>query len=332
MRCASAEYRRTLVLVAVALAVYVAGFPLAVLLFLWRRSDLVRESHGLIAARARAKAAAAAAAGRNSNSAGAQNSESSAGAVNPAGADPDEGVDVGSISDSAAEDGGCGSAVFSPPSAAAAHFLRRYSPLFSMYAPDAWFWQVFVLVRRTVFVAVSVTLVQSEAQKNLAFSLAHLGSLLLQMQFRPFQSSFYNGAEFAFHILLIILSMTLSVYLSPRSDGPQLVLFLLVVPPLCVYVLAAVTRRYFGVRAVRARIFAAKLAEQLHAEKRESARSSLAGVSVELSDACVHSSAGANASPSFALAAAQSGRSDAGINGSESVDPDDHEIGHTLAL
>ena len=38
------EYRTTLVLVILALAVYVAGFPLAVVLFLWRRSNLVRSS------------------------------------------------------------------------------------------------------------------------------------------------------------------------------------------------------------------------------------------------------------------------------------------------
>ena len=42
MRCDSADYQRTLVLVVIALAVYVAGFPLAVLLFLLRRSGLVR--------------------------------------------------------------------------------------------------------------------------------------------------------------------------------------------------------------------------------------------------------------------------------------------------
>jgi len=143
MRCASDEYQRTLVLVIFALAVYVAGFPLAVLLFLWMRSDLVRNSHLLIAAYARAQAKAASADGPNDS----------------ANADPDGGVDVGSIADLDTHGSGSGSA--SSPTAAAAHFLRRYSPLFSMYSSSAWFWQVFVLIRRTVFVAVSVTLVRS---------------------------------------------------------------------------------------------------------------------------------------------------------------------------
>jgi hypothetical protein len=244
---------------------------MAVLLFLWRRRGMVRDSHALISARAKAKAKAPA--DRNSNSAGA---EASAGAE-------EEGVDVGSISESGADDGGSDHAGSSPSAAAAAHFLRRYSPLFSMYSADAWFWQVFVLVRRTVFVAVSVTLVRSGGDRNFAFSLAHLGSLLLQLHFRPFQSNFFNGAEFASHILLIVLSMTLNAKLPPLDRGTEIFLFLLVVPPLAVYAVAAVASRYFGVRADRARIFAAKMAEQLQAEKNRSAPALFTDVRVELS-------------------------------------------------
>jgi type IV secretory pathway TrbL component len=61
--------------------------------------------------------------------------------------------------------------------------------------------------------------------------------------------------------------MTLSVFLSPLADGPQLVLFLLVVPPLCVYAVAAVASGYFGVRRDRAHTFAVKLAAQQRSEE-----------------------------------------------------------------
>ena len=276
MRCSSADYQRTLVLVAVALAVYVAGFPLAVLLFLWRRSDLVRDSHALIVARAQARAAAA-----NQR------------------ADAEDGVDVGSIADpdsgrtssaglSDSADGSGSGGSSSPSTAGAAHFLRRYSPLFSMYAPSAWFWQVFVLVRRTVFVAVSVTLVRSTGDRNLAFSLSHLASLLVQLQFRPFQASFFNRAEAAFHVLLIVLSMTLSAKLPPLARGTEIFIFLLVVPPLGLYLVAAVAGHYFGARADRAEILAAKIDEQRRAEEEQwaaphSNANAAADVDVELS-------------------------------------------------
>lgn len=73
--------------------------------------------------------------------------------------------------------------------------------------------------------------------------------------------------------------MTLSVKLPPLARGTEIFLFLLIVPPLAVYALAAVASRYFSVRADRARIFAAKMVEQLQAEK----ECSLGAVSVELS-------------------------------------------------
>jgi len=153
-----------------------------------------------------------------------------------------------------------------------------------MYSPSAWFWQVFVLVRRTVFVAVSVTLVRSTGDRNLAFSLSHLASLLVQLQFRPFQASFFNHAEAAFHVLLIVLSMTLSAKLPPLASGTEIFIFLLVVPPLGLYLLAAIASQYFGARADRAKVLAAKIDEQRRAEEEQwAAPSSNAAVDVELS-------------------------------------------------
>ena len=123
---------------------------------------------------------------------------------------------------------------------------------------------------------------RSEAQKNLAYSLAHLGSLLLQLQFRPFQSAFFNSAEAVFHVLLIVLSMTLSVFLSPRSEGTQIVLFLLVVPPVAKYAIVAAVSQLRSSHLARAQTVGAQQfsnKKELHASE-----SSTDDVAVQLSD------------------------------------------------
>src|SRR5205085_2832982 len=109
--------------------------------------------------------------------------------------------------------------------------LSRYSPLFSMYSERAWFWQVVVLVRRTIFVAISVSLVRTPAIKFLAFFLAHFVSLLLQVNFRPFSVEFFNQAEVQSHYLLLVLSVLLIAFLPPLTTAVSVILFILVVPP-----------------------------------------------------------------------------------------------------
>jgi hypothetical protein len=201
MRCVSAEYRRYLILVICAMVTYVAGFPLTVFAFLWKNYSLVLSSHTHMEAEVKATNLAV------------HKSNSSSAVVTSGG-----------------------------PSAhpAVSQFLRRYSPLFSMYSSRAWFWQVLELARRIVLVAISVSLVRRPSMKFLAYSLAHLVALLLQLYLRPFSVAFYNFAELMSHHLLILLIESLIAVLPPYSASTQAYLFAIVVPPVIIYLIAAV--------------------------------------------------------------------------------------------
>ena len=200
MRCGSEEYARTKVLVVIALSVYVSGLPVCIAAFLWRRSASVREAHSALVELNRE-------------------------------------ARVAVVSASAATSAPSSSDAVPSATGTASRFLRRYAPLFAMYSSSAWFWQVFVLCRRTVFVTVSVLLLPTPRHRFLAFALSTLGSLLLQLFFRPFRVPFYNHAETASHLLLLILSMTLAAQDFPYSRGVDAFIFLLVIPPLALYIL-----------------------------------------------------------------------------------------------
>ena len=244
MQCGSAEYQRTLVLVILALIVYIAGFPVGVLVFLWRRSADVRECHALIAANGVIvgdtgfrKDSAAATAGEDSLGFDARDSISRGG---------------GLASFSTAD--------FAAPSPSAAksqrvqdilRFLRRYGPIFSMYSSSAWVWQVFVLARRVAFVAVSVALARNAAERAFAFTLGHLLSLLIQVHVSPFRTPFFNRAELSSHVLLIMISLVLLLRVPPLSSTTNFFLFCLVVPPLGLYALIASGRKARSVTGKR---------------------------------------------------------------------------------
>jgi hypothetical protein len=111
-------------------------------------------------------------------------------------------------------------------------FLQRWGPLFQMYQPRAWYWQVTVLLRRAFFVILSVALVDDPHAKGLAFSLLNVTSLLLQQLARPFSDAAINTAEILSHIILIWLSILLTAYVPPYSTPTQVVIFMLIVPPI----------------------------------------------------------------------------------------------------
>ena len=190
MRCASGEYKRYLGLVVFALIMYVVGFPVAVLTFLWRRSlsraSQAQTHHGAVR-------------------------------MQPM---PD-----------------CENALSSHParsetSTIVLDFLRRYSPLFSMYSSRAWFWQVLVLVRRTIFVAFSrVAGAHSgvEVPRVLpdALGLAAAPDLLPSVLGRILQHRRVGLA-----LLLILFSQSLNRLSCRRTrSSTEIYLFFLVVPP-----------------------------------------------------------------------------------------------------
>ena len=239
MRCESQEYWGTFVLVIFALVLYIGGLPVGLALFLWKRFDMVREAHGVLAAETHALRA-----------------------VGTAPAWPSRGGSGSRFSRRSTLRLAAGS------SPLAEQFLRRYAPLFAMYSSSAWFWQVLVLARRTVFVAVSVTLLPIPRRRFLAFALSTLVSLLLQMYFHPFRIRFFNRAELASQTLLTILAMTLTAEDPPYSTGMNAFVFLLVVPPIALYVLYATTTILCTARELRAKAMADALRAQEEKEQK----------------------------------------------------------------
>jgi hypothetical protein len=122
-----------------------------------------------------------------------------------------------------------GSAVALSP--AITHFLVRWSPLFNMFHPRAWFWSPLVLLRRSSFVLASVLLLQQPAVRFMAFSILNFASLLLHLLVRPFDTDVLNHLESTSYILLVFVSMLLTGYLPPYPLALQVMLFVLIVPP-----------------------------------------------------------------------------------------------------
>lgn len=116
--------------------------------------------------------------------------------------------------------------------ASLAGFFLRWSPLFQMFHPRAWFWQPLLLVRRSMYVLASVLLVQQPAARFMAFSFLNFGSLLFHLLVRPFDSDRLNYIESASYALLVSISIILGGTVRPYSDATQAVLLLMVVLPI----------------------------------------------------------------------------------------------------
>lgn len=205
MRCGSSEYRRTLILVIFGMVVYVAGFPLAIAIFLRRRAGLIRKISSYSTAQG---------GGRNSI------------------------IDFSEMN-------------LSPP---AVQFLQRYSPLFAMYSAHAWAWQLVVLARRATFVILAVALVQSAQLRFMAFSIAHVVSMCAQLYAEPFRVRFLNVAELSSVVLLMLHTMILTAAPPPyHQRAIDVLIFLMVVPPLALYPVIAICIKRSETRAERRR-------------------------------------------------------------------------------
>ena len=111
------------------------------------------------------------------------------------------------------------------------NFMLRWSPLFAMFHPRAWFWQPLLLVRRSLFVLASVLLAQQPLVRFMAFTFLNFGSLLLHQMVRPFDTDQLNRVESISYVLLVCISVLLTGYQPPYSMAVQGVLLLLVLPP-----------------------------------------------------------------------------------------------------
>jgi hypothetical protein len=149
-------------------------------------------------------------------------------------------------------------------------FLTRWSPLFRMYHPRAWFWLPLVLLRRAAFVLASVWLVQQPAIRFMAFTFLNFGSLLLHQMVLPFDSALINHLETTSYVLLVCLSVLLTGYAPPYSLPIQITLFLLVVPCAACMMAYVLYQQWVGLRtAMRDRKASQALAEAKKIEECE---------------------------------------------------------------
>jgi hypothetical protein len=102
-------------------------------------------------------------------------------------------------------------------------------PLLSSYTADSWLFPVVQLIRRLVFVLLSVLLSRGSVQA-LAYTYLHFASLLLHLLVQPFSAPLLNRAEFVSLSALVCLSTLLVAYQPPYSAGFESLLFVFVAP------------------------------------------------------------------------------------------------------
>ena len=115
-------------------------------------------------------------------------------------------------------------------------FLQRWGPLFMMYRSSAYYWQVSVLIRRLIFIILSVSLQTQPRTRAMAFNVLNIACTQLQQAVQPFSTVTLNRLETTSHVLLSFISAISAVYPSPYDDSTQIILFLLIVP-FCIFIL-----------------------------------------------------------------------------------------------
>ena len=116
-------------------------------------------------------------------------------------------------------------------------------PLYVVYRSEAWFWSGLVLVRRTLFVCLDVSLAGNLRVRGCALTLANLLSFLLSTHAAPFHAQLLNRCECASQMLLILLSLLLTAQAPPYSSAINGLLFALVLTAALMFVAAAVMQR-----------------------------------------------------------------------------------------
>ena len=109
-------------------------------------------------------------------------------------------------------------------------FLMRYGILFQAFSSHAWYYQVVVLIRRAVFVIVSVVLTESSDSRAFSFVLLNIASMILHLYVKPFVDESVNQSETISILMLLIISALINAYSPPYTIPTQVVLFLLIVP------------------------------------------------------------------------------------------------------
>jgi hypothetical protein len=116
--------------------------------------------------------------------------------------------------------------------------LRRLSILFEAFKDEASWWQSWILVRRTLFVAFDNTFLSDLPTKYMAFSFVILASVLANAYWQPYKLPTVNAMEAISQCLLLILSIFLTSVTSgtaPYSEGVTAFVFVIVGVPTCCF-------------------------------------------------------------------------------------------------
>lgn len=109
----------------------------------------------------------------------------------------------------------------------------------SSYTDASWFWSGVILLRRVIVLSIDSLAIAHYATRVQLFTLVHLCALQLQLWRRPFSDSRLNQLEAGSLMLLTLLSLVLGLGPAPFTLTQQILLSLLVLPPLLLFLCLA---------------------------------------------------------------------------------------------
>lgn len=107
---------------------------------------------------------------------------------------------------------------------------RRVGLLYEMFDERAFFWQPYILLRRTLYAVVEATQVSSVSTRFTAYALLGLISCLFHHFVHPFSDNRLNTIESISLFLLTGMSVIISTNNPPWEDGMNVCLFFFIVP------------------------------------------------------------------------------------------------------
>jgi hypothetical protein len=134
-------------------------------------------------------------------------------------------------------------------------FARRFGVLYEQYTPRSFFWEVVVLLRRTILIVLQIFLTRAPQWKFMGFIVLCLLSLLTHVMVHPFQNPLDNKLEAYSLSLLVIVAAILT------ADSPpfvyletEVILSVLILLPIAAFVV------FFVLLRLRGRIRGSKVA------------------------------------------------------------------------
>jgi hypothetical protein len=126
-------------------------------------------------------------------------------------------------------------------------------PLLSQFRASSWYWQPQILLRRGLFVLVSVLLAQQVNLRIMLLQFLCITGVLLQMWLHPFVAAAANHVALWSEVLLLLVSVLLGGWIDSQQTalptGLQIATCLLVGPTACALLIAVIAVKYKAFRA-----------------------------------------------------------------------------------